>query len=284
LSFIDLHTHSTASDGELSPTELVKTAAKIGLTAIALSDHDTMQGIEEALAAGVVNNIEVIPAVEISVNDDYDSLHMLGYFVDHHNDKLNVMLSSVRDSRDNRNVKILSRLSELGYPLSAENVLRDSEEGTSGRVHIANALVAAGYIPTFQEAFDRLLNRGGPAYVDRYRPTIKEAIKVIHLAGGLAVWAHPGLHEEKMEGLINRLPIWIDYGLDGIESDYCMHSIQVRDRLRAIALKNNLIYTGGSDFHGSIKPENALGNGSEGTKVDEKCLTMLIQSKRKYTD
>ncbi|MCF7810576.1 PHP domain-containing protein [bacterium] len=284
MNFVDFHTHSTASDGELSPTELVETAARKGLTAIAISDHDTMQGIEEALAAGEANGIKVIPAVEISVNDDYDSLHMLGYFVDQNDEELNVMLYRVQNSRDDRNLKILSKLNELGYPLDAENVLRDSEDGTSGRVHIANALVNAGLVNTFQEAFDKLLTKGGPAYVDRYRPSVKEAIEVIHHAGGLAVWAHPGLHEEKLEALLSRLPVWIEFGLDGLESDYCIHSLKERDRLRALALENNLIYTGGSDFHGSIKPQNALGCGPEGTKVDEKCLTMLIQSIYKYTD
>jgi len=200
---------------------------------------------------------------------------MLGLLIDHNNDELNGLLYRLRNSREDRNLRILSRLKELGYPLKAENVLRDSEDGTSGRVHIARALLDSGYLSSVQEAFDKLLAKGAPAYLDRYRPPIKDAIEVIHKAGGVAVWAHPGLHENKMEGLIQKLPLWVEYGLDGIESDYCKHSLDLRDRIRSLALSHGLIYTGGSDFHGSTKPDNPLGSGPEGTKVDEECLTML---------
>lgn len=275
MSSIDLHTHSNKSDGLHSPRDLIRLAHEEGLSTIAITDHDTLIGIDEALTAGEEFGIEVIPAVEISVQDECDSLHMLGYYIDHRNPALIDVLSALRKFRIERNEKIMVRLEELGYPLVMKEVLNITSDGITGRSHLAHALVKRGYFASHQEAFDKLLNRGGPAYVDRKRPPIRDAIQAIHSAGGAAVWAHPGLHADKMDDMIERLSIWVEYGLDGIESDYCNHTIDLRDRLRRLALSNELIYTGGSDFHGSIKPKNRLGCGPEGSKIDEKCLEML---------
>ncbi len=275
MSRIDLHTHSSISDGLLSPRKLVELAAEEGLSTIALADHDTVDGIDEALKAGEEFGVEVIPAIEISVNHEDGSMHLLGYYIDHHNADLLEMLQKLKESREERNIKIIARLNKLGYGVKSNDVLTLSTDGTCGRAHIAGALVARGYFPDVKAAFDALLNYNGPAYVDRYRLPLKDAIGHIHGAGGAAVWAHPGTHENKMERLLNRLERWRGYGLDGIESDYCDHTIELRNRLRSLAREHELIYTGGSDFHGSIKPQNTLGSGPEGSEIDPKCLTQL---------
>jgi len=275
LSRIDLHTHSSISDGLLTPRKLVELAAEEGLSTIALADHDTVDGIDEALSAGEEFGVEVIPAIEISVNHEDGSMHLLGYYIDHLNADLLEMLQKLKESREERNVKIIARLNELGYGIELNDVLALSTDGTCGRAHIAGALVARGYFPDVKSAFDALLNSRGPAYIDRYRLELNDAIDFIHHAGGAAVWAHPGNHADKMERMLDRLALWKGYGLDGIESDYCDHTIELRDRLRSLAREYGLIYTGGSDFHGSIKPQNTLGSGPEGSEIDTACLTQL---------
>ena len=265
---IDLHTHSSASDGTLSPRSLVKLAAETGLRAISLTDHDTIDGIDDALQAGMDFGVEIIPGVEISVNWEEGSMHLLGYYIDHLHDSMTDALQTCKLSRDNRNEKILSRLNELGYNIKLEDVLKISPDGTCGRAHIARLLIESGRFETIGQVFDKLLNRGAAAYMERYRLQLKEAIQVIHDAGGIAVWAHPGNHS-RLNRMLELLPKWGDFGLDGLESDYADHSIDLRDDLRKQALQYGLIYTGGSDFHGSIKPENSLGNGPEGGEIDE---------------
>lgn len=276
MSFIDLHTHSNASDGALSPSELVLMALKSGLSAIAIADHDTLEGQPEALAAGEELGIRVIPAIELSVDNEDGSLHLLAYGIDHDNSDLEQALVTLRESRMERNGKIIERLNEMGYSINLKDVLELSPTGTVGRAHIGQALVNSGQMPSMSEAFDQLLTRGGPAYFDRYRLKLWDAVPLIHTAGGAAVWAHPGLHgEERLDVLLTRLPKWKEYGLDGIESDYRDHSIELRDRLRSMAKIHGLIYTGGSDFHGSIKPENRLGEGAAGRPIDISRLEAL---------
>jgi len=274
---IDLHTHSNVSDGLLSPRDLVRLAADEGISAIAVADHDTVDGIDEALEAGGEFGVKVVPAIEISVDHEDGSLHLLGYFIDHHNPDLLETLQNLKRAREERNILIISRLNELGYAVKLEDVRGMSPNGTYGRAHIAEALVASGYFSDVGSAFDALLNRDGPAYVDRYRLPLKDAVHHIHNAGGAAVWAHPGTHGDRLERLLDRLERWKGYGLDGIESDYCNHTMQLRDRLRSLAHQHGLIYTGGSDFHGSIKPENTIGSGPEGEEIDYKCLIRLTE-------
>ena len=277
MSRIDLHTHSNISDGSLSPRRLVEHAVECGISAIALADHDTVDGIDDFLVAGAEFGIETIPAVEISVNHEDGSLHLLGYYIDHKHRELLESLKLMERARTERNEKIVARLNELGYPLKLEEVLSLSENGTFGRSHIARALVSRGYFGEVKTGFNALLRYGRAAYIDRFRLQLKDAIALIHAAGGIAVWAHPGMSGDKMENMLESLPRWKNYGLDGIESDYCNHSIALRDRLRQQASDINLIYTGGSDFHGEIKPENMLGCGPEGNEIDPKCLLMLKQ-------
>ncbi|MFC2150527.1 PHP domain-containing protein [Calditrichota bacterium] len=275
MGLIDLHSHSTASDGSHTPTELVKDAAQLGVTTLALSDHDTVAGIDEAFTAGSVHGIEIIPAVEISVDTPGDDMHLLGYGIDHHNTELVDVLNKLVDGRHTRNKEIVSKLNELGLAISYDDVLAISKEGVPGRAHIAEALWQKGLIAEFNDAFEKYLKRGKPAHADRFRYQIADAIALIHRAGGIAVWAHPGLHRDRLEEMLGYLPEWVDAGLDGIESDYFNHSLELRDRIRGIAVEHGLIYTGGSDFHGLIKYENTLGVGAGGKPVDQKCLEML---------
>lgn len=273
---IDLHTHSNISDGLLSPWSLVRAAADEGLVAVSVVDHDTVEGTDEALRAGEEFDIELVPGVELSVDNEDGSMHLLGYYIDHCHSGLTRNLLDLKRFREDRNEKIIDRLNELGYRIRLEDVMKLSPEGTYGRAHIAGALVAAGFFRNVSTAFDKLLNRGGPAYIDRRRVRLEEAIELIHDAGGVAVWAHPGTHgEDRMEELLTRLSKWKEFGLDGVESDYCDHTIALRDRLRDLAREHGLIYTGGSDFHGSIKPDNLLGRGPEGSDIDEECLYEL---------
>ncbi len=271
---IDLHTHSSASDGTLSPRSLVKLAAESGLTAIGLTDHDTVDGMDEALQAGREFGVEIIPGIEFSVNWEEGSMHLLGYYIDQYHISLTEALHTCKLSRENRNEKIIARLNELGYSIKLEDVLKLSPDGTCGRAHIANALIRSGYFKSVKEAFDKLLDYRAAAYIDRYRLQLEEAIQIIHDAGGVAVWAHPGNHY-KINRMLELLPTWVDFGLDGLESDYSDHSINLRDDLRKQALQHGLIYTGGSDFHGLNKPENSLGRGPEGSEIDVNCLRML---------
>lgn len=272
---IDLHTHTNASDGALAPRELICFAHKSGFKAIAITDHDTVDGLPEAVQTGFETGIQVIPGVELSVNHELGSLHLLAYGINYRNKTLLGVLESLKNSRTERNLKILSRLESLGYHVSLEDVERIAGNGTIGRGHIGLALIEAGYFLTIQETFDNLLTRGGPAYIDRFRLGMKDGVDIIHAAGGVSVWAHPGLHEEELEGMFSLLPGWVAAGLDGIESDYSQHSLQLRDRLRVYAREFGIIYTGGSDFHGAVKPGISLGDGPEGERIDPACLNAL---------
>lgn len=272
---IDLHTHTTASDGSLSPRDLITESARFGLSAVAVTDHDTTDGLDEALAAGGEVGIRVIPGVELSVDHQSGSIHLLAYGIDHHDPEFNRKLNSLRSSRDERNCRIVARLCELGYPITIEAVQSWSNEGTTGRGHIGQALVAAGYTSSVEEAFDKLLSKGGPAYIDRYRMKMGEAIRLVHEIGGIAVWAHPGLHEHRLDSLLKLLPSWVAWGLDGLESDYSQHTIELSGNLRRIAKEQGLIITGGSDFHGLLKPNIKLGSGPEGRPIGDELLDAL---------
>ncbi len=276
---IDLHTHTNASDGSLTPQELVRNAAESGITAIAIADHDTLAAIGEALAAGDEYNVHIIPAVEMSVDHEDGNLHMLGLGINHNKQSFIETLAKIANSRVERNLKIIEKLKQLNFPVEPEDVMKLSYHGTWGRAHIAQALVNIGYMHDTEEAFRKLLKKDGPAYVNRYRLFLREAVDLVHNAGGVAIWAHPGLHEN-LDELLERLPAWKEYGLDGVESDYRDHSLELRDRLRILAKEYDMIYTGGSDFHGEIKPENRLGDGAGGQPVDARCLEMLDERRR----
>lgn len=258
---IDLHAHTTASDGTMSPNDLVILAKKHGIEAIAITDHDTVEGIPEALAAGEREGIEVIPGFELSVEHNPGSMHILGLLIDHENEHLNESLREIQASRATRNPKIIEKLNEFGLNVSMEEVEKISGGGQLGRPHIAAALIKKRYVRTVQEAFDKYLKKGASAYFERQRLTRGETVDMIHGAGGLVIIAHPGtlgVNGQQLDSLLQELK---DVGFDGIEVFYNNHSQVEEDRLMQAADKFGFLISGGTDFHGENKPAIKIGVG-----------------------
>lgn len=265
--FIDLHVHTTASDGAFTPPQVVKLAQTLGLAAIAITDHDTVAGNAEAYAEGLRDDVEVVPGVEISCDFTPTNVHMVGLFIDPTAPALAEALADVREHRQRRNPKILARLAELGMPIALEEVAARARGETIGRPHIAEVMVAKGYVADTAEAFDRFLANGKAAYVARRRIAAEEGIQLIHAAGGLAFIAHPGLlalPPRVLEGMIFKLA---RAGLDGLEVYYTDHLPTDTAFMRRIAEEFDLLQTGGSDFHGPAKPGVELGRGRGDLRV-----------------
>ena len=243
---VDLHLHTTASDGSLSPAALVDAAKRAGLTTIAITDHDTTAGIAEGRAAAAAAGIELVPGIEISTVLDGRDLHLLGYFVDPDAAALAEFLERQRADRVRRIVVMADRLSALGCPIDPRPVLESAAHGRSvGRPQIARALVEAGYVRTPDEAFQRFLEYGGPAYEPRHGASPEDAIRIVHDAGGLASLAHPGVSNRDAS-----IPVLAVAGLDAIEARHSDHAPDTEAKYRAMAKDLDLLITGGSDFHG----------------------------------
>jgi predicted metal-dependent phosphoesterase TrpH len=261
MNLIDLHTHSTASDGSLRPAEVVRLAKEAGLKALALTDHDTTDGLAEAMAAGEELGVEVIPGVEISAQFTDDTMHILGYFIDFASGQLAARLEVLKQARKERNPKIVAKLNALGLPVTMEQVERLSGGGQVGRPHIARALLESGYVGTMQQAFDIYLKNGGKAYVAKYRFPPKEALDMIREAGGVPVLAHPFTLGMGSAAALKEVLLDLQAkGLAGIEIFYADHSPEQEALYLKLARELGLLVTGGSDFHGLNKPEVTLGN------------------------
>ncbi len=273
----DLHCHSTESDGTLTPRELVKHAREVGLRSLALTDHDTIAGIEEAKAAGEEYGVRVLSGVEISVEYASKTVHMLGYCFDSGAERLRAGLDKLVAGRNERNTKIVARLNELGLRVTLEEIEAEAGGKVVGRPHIARVLLKHGYVSTWEEAFEKYLARGAAAYFERLRFAPVDAVALIRDAGGVAVLAHPkyvALHEgETLEDILRTL---VDAGLDGIECFYTDHTPEETAEYLELAKRYGLIVTGGSDFHGSVKPEIALGSGTGGLFVPDSCAEALL--------
>ena len=258
---IDLHTHSTASDGSFAPREVVRLAGEGGLRAMALTDHDTIDGLAEAIAAGAEYGVEVIPGVEISAFFPGGTMHILGLFIDYTDGLLDKRLAVLKQARADRNPQIVAKLNGLGIPITMEQVKRLSGGGQVGRPHIARALLEGGYIRSFPEAFDKFLGNRGPAYVEKFRFPPKEAIVMIREAGGIPALSHPfTLELGSAYALKNLLMELKDLGLAGIEVFYSDHTPEQMALYLKLARELGLLITGGSDFHGQNKPEVTLGS------------------------
>ena len=262
MGHVDLHLHTTASDGVLSPSEIVRYAKAKGLQAIAITDHDTIEGCEEGLSEGEKIGFEVIPGIEISAEYSPGSMHILGFFLDIHHPLLNERLEYLQKARAERNPKMVAKLNQLGLEVTYEEVLKASGGGQVGRPHFANVLLEKKYVRSFQEAFDRFLRKGAPAYVDKFRFTSKEALHFINEARGVAVLAHPntlGVNRySEWEKLIVQL---VDEGLQGIEVYYPEHSAVEVTQYKTLADRYGLLSTGGTDYHGIEKNELDIGVG-----------------------
>lgn len=256
---IDLHLHSSASDGSLSPAELIALGKEAGLTAMALTDHDTVSGCGDFSSAAQDAGIKVVSGVEISCVLEDDAMHLLGYGFDVKNPGLIDMLAQLRAGRSVRNAEILAKLAALGCPLSAQRLSELAGGESVGRPHVAQALIEAGHVASFREAFTSYLAKGCPAYVERWRPNMGQAIKVLHDAGGCAVLAHPHALTEDPAELRSWVQKLSELGLDGLESLYTRYNQTKQKALLSMAGDFGLISTGGSDFHGACTPDIRLG-------------------------
>jgi 3',5'-nucleoside bisphosphate phosphatase len=258
---IDLHTHSSVSDGTDTPSELVGKARAVGLDVVGLTDHDTFDGLDEAVAEGVRRGVHLVRGMELSCSRRGSSVHVLAYGTDPTNPGLAAEMARVRDGRFGRLAGVLAKLAELGVPVSQAEVMAQVGESPSvGRPHIADALIKAGHVRDRQEAFDRFLADGGPAHVPRYTIEVDRGIDLVHEAGGLAVIAHPWgrgrehlLPPSVLEALVR------DHGLDGVEVDHQDHDFDTRRQLRTLADSLGLLATGSSDYHGTGKLDHDLG-------------------------
>jgi hypothetical protein len=281
---IDLHIHSTASDGSLSPLEILTLAQKLNLGAIAITDHDTIKGSKDALAFGIPPSIKFLTGVEISASPPPffhcpGSFHILGYAINIDDPVLNHTLALLQDSRKNRNPLILELLNSMGVELTLEEVLNEVGECQVGRPHIASLMLKKGFVQSIGEAFDNYLAKGKPAYVDKYRIDCARAIEIILDAGGIPILAHPFLLQIKNDEVLEDLIITLSkMGLKGIEVYYPEHSPERIAHYAVLANRHGLLMTGGTDFHGSITPEIKMGSGKGNLFIPYELYEKLISS------
>jgi predicted metal-dependent phosphoesterase TrpH len=271
MGLIDLHIHSTYSDGTLSPRAIVDLAKKVGVQALALTDHDTVAGVAEARAHGKKAGIEVISGIEISSWLDNIPLHILGYRLRYKDNGLHQRLLRLQEGRQIRNEKILSKLKHLGIDLTMAELTAFSEHGQAGRPHIAQLLVNKGTAATLEQAFRCYLRRGAAAYVERFKYYADDAIAMIREAGGIAVLAHPVALDPALTAIPGLLRELHQLGLQGVEVYYPTHSSKTVRQLKKIAADLDLLITGGSDFHGNNRSKTPLG-GTKKSRVPHHIL------------
>ena len=258
---IDLHVHSTFSDGSMSPAELIQYAHRLGLSALALTDHDTIEGVGEAMQAGHLLGIEIVPGLELSVKCGECAIHLLGYLFRPTDKALLDALHHLQVARQERNETILANLRGLGVGIEMQELEKMSGHGQCGRPHIAQILMHNKVVRDMEEAFCKYLGRGASAYAPRAVLQADEAIAFIQNAGGLAVLAHPQNLVKAGSDVTAVLSKLRNIGLDGVEVYYPTHSRQFKKKLLGIAKRFNLLITGGSDYHGSIRPGTSLAGG-----------------------
>ena len=282
---IDLHCHSTFSDGTFNPEELVAMARAIRLSVLALTDHDSTSGIADFLAANDAyndNDLICVPGIEISCDVPSGTMHMLGYHIDHTDNELEEQLLPIRNGREYRNNIILDNINRLGCKLDWDDIKKFTGDDVVGRPHFAQAMVEKGFVKNKQQAFDLYLAKGKPAYADRYRMSPEKSIKMIKDAGGIAVLAHPytlDLKKEKMRQTVGEL---CEMGLDGMEIYYPMHNEYLRKQYLALAEEFDLLVTGGSDFHGDVNPMIKLGEGFGDLFVPDEVYDKLLARCQKF--
>jgi len=267
MKYCDLHIHSTASDGTFTPEKIARRAKNYRLSGISITDHDTVNAVKEGQVIAERYGLDYIPGLEISTSELEGRMHILGYFIDIENKDLHGLLARLIESREQRVKAIIEKLDALGILCTVEDIERITNGATIGRPHIAEHLVKIGAVDNIWEAFDLYLAAGKPAYVRKWAPSPKEAIEVIHGAGGLAVAAHPGV----TDGMMDYIPELVEFGIDGIEAFYPFHKQEDQERARQLAEEYNLVITGGSDCHGTRRGEPLLGV----FKVRYECLLKL---------
>jgi 3',5'-nucleoside bisphosphate phosphatase len=274
---IDLHTHSSVSDGTDTPEELVRMAAAAGLDVVALTDHDTFDGLNAAVAEGQRIGVQVLRGMELSCSRGGDSVHLLAYGANPLNADLIAELALVRGGRKGRLAGVLMKLAELGVPVSEAEVMAQVGDSPSvGRPHIADAMIKAGHVRDREEAFDRFLAEGGPAHVQRYAIELERGIDLVHAAGGVAVIGHPwgrGREHVLPPALLSALAA--EHGLDGVEVDHQDHDASTRAQLRTLAAELGLLVTGSSDYHGTGKLDHDLGCNTTAPEVYDDLIGRL---------
>lgn len=266
MKYIDLHTHSNCSDGSMTPTELVAHAAERGLTAIALSDHDTVAGVDEAIEAGKRYGVEVVPAIEFSVQSATET-HILGYYIDHKSDILKNALERINEVRWLRTVNTCKNLQKLGFDVTMDEALAIAPSGLIGRAHFARILMEKGYVSSVKEGFDKYLANGRPAYDGTQALTAKEAIKLIKDINGVSFVAHPHLIRLDDEALKQFLTELRGYGLCGIEGYYNDYTPEMQEYFHTLAKELGLEISGGTDYHAKMKPHIEIGIGQGNMQI-----------------
>ncbi|MCF8112897.1 MAG: PHP domain-containing protein, partial [Desulfotignum sp.] len=281
MTLIDLHIHSTASDGSMTPLEILTLARDTGVRAISLTDHDSIDGIKEVLEDLHAFSLEFITGVEISCEppqgfDTVGSVHLLGYGFSLYDRHLNQLLATAKTAREQRNPKIIQKLQQMGFDITMSELRTHFNTSQIGRPHIAELMVQKGAVSSFRQAFEKFLGKGKPAYVDKFKVSCKTAVKAILDAGGIPVLAHPGLLEfTRSADLENFVDTLMEYGLQGIEVFYTDHDPHKTEYFATFARKKKILVTGGSDFHGSFNEGVRLGRGKDNIQVPYACFKAL---------
>jgi len=276
--FVELHCHSTASDGTLTPTQVAELAKKSGMTALALTDHDTVAGAGEAASAAGALGIDFIAGIEISAEYPHPgTMHILGYGVDPENPKLKSLTEDLLAGRDNRNPRIVAKLNEMGVAVTMKEWEDEAKGAVLGRPHLAAILHRKGYVSSIKQAFDKYIGQGAPAYFDKERLTPKQAIQRIRESGGLPVLAHPiQLRTENDAQLERVVKDLVDLGMIGLEVIHSDHDAALVEKYTQLADRFGLLKTGGSDFHGTNKKDIELGN-ARGRRVPREFYERLVE-------
>ncbi|MDY5627248.1 MAG: PHP domain-containing protein [Clostridia bacterium] len=263
---IDLHTHSNKSDGSYSPSELVMYAKKHSLSAIALTDHDTVDGVKEAVLAGKKENIEVVSGIELSAKSKTET-HILGYFIDISNENLQKELAGIKKVRLERNKEVEHNLQKMGFEVSLAEAERLSGGGIVGRAHFARVMMDKGYVKSVKDAFDKYLSSGKGGYSSNQKITPEQAVEIIKNAGGKAFAAHLHLMKRTDDDLFDFLKSLKEAGLDGIEGFYTDYTFDMQKKYLDMAKRLDLLISGGTDFHGAMKPHIEIGTGYGNLKI-----------------
>ena len=258
---VDLHTHTTESDGSFTPEELIKEAKRVGLSAIAITDHDSISGIEKAAPFAEEFGIELIPGVELSTDYNGKEVHVVGLYINIDDENFLAKIKEFKENRDSRNVIIVENLQKEGFDITMDALLAENPDCVITRANIARFLYEHGMIPTIQTAFEKYIGDNCKCYVNRFKITPMDGVRIIKEAGGIAILAHPLLYHMSDATLQKMVDEMKDAGLDGIESIYCTYTPSEERKMKQFAKDNGLLISGGSDFHGTTKPKLNLATG-----------------------